>query len=443
MGNIAEVKTSIIQELFINSYETSLLHNGVDLLNLKQYKTLDTQIENDLMIVKAALEASDLKDNVLRLSLAVFFFYKFSHKLLSFNRQNNLLFVSTKQKIYIEFLLLFKDFYLFMLIFDSAFKIYDDNERIAVGKQYEEELQNLYQKFFTKYRLFGIIKNLYSTQLTQWSQLPREIISDINGIDYEPLINQYMTHINSIDSKLFYSIIDSFKEIYGNGFIDKYGELKQLILDSVDLQPTDKKAIIRDYEVNAVVKKEHKTDIYKIILLDFETMGIYSNADMLAVYELTGNTQILNSVIFVLDQFFALYYLVCFGSNGNASNFKYYINAFERKENINYSTVLEEHFLAQLKKREATIIAQMNELLEKMPSSDLFSFFKTIEMKVNFNLRDIFYAPNKAMIDSAGQYGGYDLSKLTFGESEFLTDSIKTLLKNMYDKLKLKEEIKG
>ena len=443
MGNIAEVKTGIIQELFINSYETRLLHNGVDLLNLKQYKTLDTQIENDLMIVKAALEASDLKDNVLRLSLAVFFFYKFSHKLLSFNRQNNLLFVSTKQKIYIEFLLLFKDFYLFMLIFDSAFKIYDDNERIAVGKQYEEELQNLYQKFFTKYRLFGIIKNLYSTQLTQWSQLPREIISDINGIDYEPLINQYMTHINSIDSKLFYSIIDSFKEIYGSGFIDKYGELKQLILDSVDLQPTDKKAIIRDYEVNAVVKKEHKTDIYKIILLDFETMGIYSNADMLAVYELTGNTQILNSVIFVLDQFFTLYYLVCFGSNGNASNFKYYINAFERKENINYSTVLEEHFLAQLKKREATIIAQMNELLEKMPSSDLFSFFKTIEMKVNFNLRDIFYAPNKAMIDSAGQYGGYDLSKLTFGESEFLTDSIKTLLKNMYDKLKLKEEIKG
>ena len=395
------------------------------------------------MIVKAALEASDLKDNVLRLSLAVFFFYKFSHKLLSFNRQNNLLFVSTKQKIYIEFLLLFKDFYLFMLIFDSAFKIYDDNERIAVGKQYEEELQNLYQKFFTKYRLFGIIKNLYSTQLTQWSQLPREIISDINGIDYEPLINQYMTHINSIDSKLFYSIIDSFKEIYSNGFIDKYGELKQLILDSVDLQPTDKKAIIRDYEVNAVVNKEHKTDIYKIILLDFETMGIYSNTDMLAVYELTGNTQILNSVIFVLDQFFTLYYLVCFGSNGNAGNFKYYINAFERKENINYSTVLEEHFLAQLKKREATIIAQMNELLEKMPSSDLFSFFKTIEMKVNFNLRDIFYAPNKAMIDSAGQYGGYDLSKLTFGESEFLTDSIKTLLKNMYDKLKLKEEIKG
>jgi hypothetical protein len=443
MGNIAEVKIGIIQELFINSYETRLLHNGVDLLNLKQYKTLDTQIENDLMIVKAALEASDLKDNVLRLSLAVFFFYKFSHKLLSFNRQNNLLFVSTKQKIYIEFLLLFKDFYLFMLIFDSAFKIYDDNERMAVGKQYEEELQNLYQKFFTKYRLFGIIKNLYSTQLTQWSQLPREIISDINGIDYEPLINQYMTHINSIDSKLFYSIIDSFKEIYSNGFIDKYGELKQLILDSVDLRPTDKKAIIRDYEVNAVVKKEHKTDIYKIILLDFETMGIYSNADMLAVYELTGNTQILNSVIFVLDQFFTLYYLVCFGSNGNAGNFKYYINAFERKENINYSTVLEEHFLAQLKKREATIIAQMNELLEKMPSSDLFSFFKTIEMKINFNLRDIFYAPNKTMIDSAGQYGGYDLSKLTFGESEFLTDSIKTLLKNMYDKLKLKEETKG
>ena len=85
----------------------------------------------------------------------------------------------------------------------------------------------------------------------------------------------------------------------------------------------------------------------------------------------------------------------------------------------------------------------MNELLEKMPSSDLFSFFKTIEMKINFNLRDIFYAPNKTMIDSAGQYGGYDLSKLTFGESEFLTDIIKTLLKNMYDKLKLKEEIKG
>ena len=77
----------------------------------------------------------------------------------------------------------------------------------------------------------------------------------------------------------------------------------------------------------------------------------------------------------------------------------------------------------------------MNDLLGKMSESDLFSFFKTIEMKIVFSLRDIFYAPNKEMIDGAGQMSK-GLPKLTYGDSEFLIHSIQSLLTHMYKTFK-------
>lgn len=436
MGNIAQEKNGIIQELFVNSYEVRLLHNNVDLLGLKQYDTLSTQIEKDLLIIKTALEALNLKNNILKFSLATFFFYKFSHRILEFSNRDNLLFSNPdKHKNYIDFLILFREFYIFIILLDSSLVINDDYERKSVGKKYIDELEKLYQNFTNKYLIFGLIKKIYSTQLTQLQQLPQEIMNNNYGVDYEAMINTYMSQINSIDFKFLSDIVNSFREIINSDFTDRYGLLKNSILNNVELKTLDKKAIMRDYEVNAVVNGEKRTDIYKVILFDFELSGIYSNVDVLTVYELTGNTHILNSLIFVLDQFFTSYYLNCFESNGNAGNFKYYINALENRENINYSAILEEHFIAQLEKRETTILAQMNDLLGKMSESDLFSFFKTIEMKIVFSLRDIFYAPNKEMIDGAGQMSK-GIPKLTYGDSEFLIQSIQSLLKNMYKKFK-------
>lgn len=416
---ITDNRSDIITELFVNSYEARIIHNSVDLLELRQYETLNTEIEKDLLIIKNAITTANLEINKQKFCIATFYFYKFSHKILKYDFKRYGF--ESKQRNYIEFLLLFREFYLFIILFDSSFNI-DDSDLRLVGNEFQAEMETLRAKFYEKYEIFELFKGIYSSQISFLNYLPNEISAESEN-KYSDIIKKTQSNISGFDTKIFLNVIRFFKEIYNGGFDDRYGRIKDEILSSVKLNICDDNALIRDYEISG--------EIYKITLLNLGNLGIYSNADMINAYEITKNSQILNTM-FALDQSITLLYLVCYGNQNCINNFLYYVNLVENKEQVDYDTILKRHFLSNLNKKKSTIVAQTLNMLKLMPKKELFSIFKIIQMKINFNLREIFYAPKKELLINAEKLYGKDLSSLTYKESKFLSDSLAEFLKDMY-----------
>lgn len=391
---------SLLQELFVNSYEARLLFSDYNLFDFDENDfKIKTDIEKDLFLIYCFLKNTNTTHSVF--NNAIFFFYRWLHGIKAVKK--HLLDFKDKSDIFLFFLLLYRDLVIFLILLGQC--SYIENE----------ELKDKFKKFKEKYHQIYYIFAVYEKVLTKLESFS----SDID----EALVDRYLEFINLVDDRLFCRCLDFSQGILKDEFCDRYGILREKILVSVPkLANFNKKCLIKNYNI----KTEEGLKLYEMVLAKFSVCNyelIYSNITAINVYELTSIDRLFSKVLFCIDKFVCWYHFVC------SKTYTHCIEKSENKHNKGYFDMVNNHCKNAVLNTKKILDTQMVNLVKSMPKMDMFAFLDIVQSRILYYIREHFFIPNKKMATSLKNAKIKDIS---IADCDFLFNNITALLKDFF-----------
>lgn len=374
---------SLSKELLVNSYEARLLFSGYNLFELKKIVS-ELDIEKDLFLIYEFLKSSKNKT----FNNAILFFYKWLHEVNLINIK--LLQFRYKYEFVLMFLILHKNLVIFLELFEQS------------HKNLNQELKNHFNDFKTKYSFMYEICSIYN-----------DIIEKIYSLKNNQ--NEYFELFELVDNKIFLDYLHEAKSIFNGNFGDKYGIVKQNILDA-KIDDLNTNIITRDYLMQ-------NSDVYKIILSKIDILKqsfVYSNINLIHAHELNNN-QNLFKMLFCLDKFILCYCI----NKEKTQNYLYFINKCEK--NDTYETYLNKYFTDNFQKASQIINKELTQILEKVPKIDVFDFINIFQNKIYYHTKAFFYSSNKDLLRKINSKKTYNLD-----DFKILFDNVFDLTKNFF-----------
>lgn len=395
---------SLTKELFANSYEARLLFSGYNLFDLNKNEiALKADIEKDLFSIYELLKQKNIEHK--SFNNAILCFYRWCHNILTLKHYK--IDCQNKYEFFHFFLLLHRDLILFLSLLDEYFK----NEIL------KDKFKNFKKHYYQIYNIYDI----YKTAVTKIKQF-------INCQDMANLLNEYFILLSFIDDEVFFEALFLSKNILSDDFNDRYGFLKNKILNKTSkIGEFDKNCIIKEY----IIKTKFETIPYKIILANFDICNhkfIYSNVTAINVYELNNTRELFFDIFYYVDKFVCWLQI----SNLNIQNHLNYIQNCENKYKMPYFEFIKAYCNASFAKTKKAVNTQMTSLLENFPNINLIDFIYILQNKLSHNIFTCFYDTNKIFLKTMKNLKNTKVDDLTVGDYSFFFDLITKFMKDFF-----------
>ena len=416
---------SLTQELLINSYEARLLFSGYNLFELEDKDfVIDLPIEKDLYLLYELLK--DMKIDCQKFNNAVLFFYRWCYNVARIKIEQ--IDYKNKHEIFLFFLFLHRDLAVFLFLLED----YTQSGELEILDEDEtRELKDYFKGFQEKYCQIYYIFNVYRAIVSQIKTFIEDNVEDeldLARIIDEILVDRFFLMLGSIDNEMFSNCLNLAKDMLYDETPNRYEVLRKNILESISkIGGINKNCIVRD----CVIQTKNGARVYKAILAKFDICNhsfIYSNVGTINAFELSGTKNLFTQMLVPIDKF-VLWYQLC---ASNIQNYLYYINKCENRYGISYPEVIKIYYKYSLEKAKRVIDKQLEVLFNKMPKTELFSFFSVLQNKIAHNVRGFFYHTDKALLKKLGTGDRVRVEDFSLGDCKVLFDSISELIREIF-----------
>ena len=412
------------QELLVNSYEARLLYSGYSLFDINDEKfKIDIAIEQDLYYLYTIFK--DLKLGCKKINNAILFFYRWAHKVTTL--QKELLNYKNKHEILIAFLILYHDLAVCLYLIEDysnsgELDLLDKDEKVEV----REHLKVFQDKYIQLYYIFKIyqrvVENIKAFLLAKKDDTLDTLVKS-------NLTDKYFILMNSIDNETFSNCLELTQEVLYDDTPNRYEVLRDDILKHITkLGGSNKNCIVRD----TVIKTKEGTKVYKAILAKFnicEQIFIYSNTNLINAYEINQLNTLMDNMLLPIDKFMLWYHF----STSSIDNYLFHIARCENRYGTMYDKFIQEHYHKTFANLQTVINAQIDELIKKMPQTELFSFFEVLQNKISYNVKGMFYDPNKQLLKTLSTGNKVELQDFSFTDCKMLFDSISKYVNHIFE----------
>ena len=451
--NYRDTGHRLYEELLLNSYEARIIYSGYNLFDINKNKE-KMPVELKLLEVYERLKALRHKKSKHIFNIAILFFYKWAH---SFNtidhatKANIMPQISSNFKSTLIFLLIFKDLYLFILLFRLMITVMGREGKSDVAA----EGSDIEKTFFEQFGALKILDRAYEKLITLLSE------AQTKGEMQNDLIETYFKAFNAVDIDYLMEIVELLRDnVFSEDFDDRYAKLQVKILDGVGdiVKNVDKNGIFRKYAIYFADKDDenfkHYTkkgaEVYNLMIfeVDLDDMALsrhfrtYSNINMINVYELLGDETVKKTFL-TLDNLFLWHRALV--SQPNGSSFLRLANTLSADDGevdgrVPYGETIANYFDARARVAEPFIREQIKRFLERVPRSDIMSIWSIVEQKILYGLKDYFYPIEKTFIKAPNSIS---VSSFKNRNYQYLTTTISEIINKVLEDSELRRTVEA